>query len=275
MFPLMKLSSEILEQILVKTEYVEDVVSLGSTCVRLKGILSNLRVWRYILAKAELVEHGQVMEDRVRTITAFLGSLPDCEAIYSLLRKTIYERYPGTVRDGGTVMDMVTVLFPGDPQHHSVTLLGLRLLVLADRETAGHTVLKVELSLSTSNHVLSLASLQKEIGELVLMGGIICIREEEGMALCSAVERSSTWRIGRLFLMGEVGGETWRRLGREAARGWLGRVRIERVVGRRGRREDLRAVWGRTKVYWLVDGEFIQKADGEEEGWGRIEERIM
>ena len=57
--------------------------------------------------------------------------------------------------------------------------------------------------------------------------------------------------------------------------GGLGRVRIERVVGRRGRREDLRAVWGRTKVYWLMDGEFIQKADGEEEGWGRIEERIM
>ena len=44
MFPLMKLSSEILEQILVKTDYVEDVVSLGSTCIRLKGILSNLRV---------------------------------------------------------------------------------------------------------------------------------------------------------------------------------------------------------------------------------------
>ena len=75
--------------------------------------------------------------------------------------------------------------------------------------------------------------------------------------------------------MGEVGGETWRRLGREAARGRLGRVRIERLVGRRGRREDLRVVWGRTKVNWLVDGRVIQKADGEEEGWGRIEERIM
>ena len=45
---------------------------------------------------------------------------------------------------------------------------------------AGHTVIKVELSLSTSNHVLSLASLQKEIGELVLMGGRHHLHQREG-----------------------------------------------------------------------------------------------
>ena len=78
-----------LEQILVKFEDVEDVVSLGSTCVRLGGILSNCRMWRRILAKTELVQHGQVMEDRMKNLADFLGLLADSEAIISLLRKTI------------------------------------------------------------------------------------------------------------------------------------------------------------------------------------------
>ena len=207
MSSLMNLSSEMLEQILVKFEDVEDVVSLGSTCVRLKGIISSLRIWKIILVKTELVQHGQVMEDRMRTITSFLSSLPDSEAIFSLLCETIYERYPGIVSNRVTidsVIDRVTVLFPSDPQHHSMSVLGLQLLVLADRQTASQTVLRVELNGGRPNQVLALASLQKKIGELRMVH-YICGTEEEGMVLCSVVERSSVWMMDNLWLWGEVG----------------------------------------------------------------------
>ena len=187
-----------LEQILVKFEDVEDVVSLGSTCVRLGGILSNCRMWRRILAKTELVQHGQVMEDRMKNLADFLGLLANSEAIISLLRKTIYERYPGTVRD------RVTVLITTDPQHHSVTLLGLQLLVLADRDKPGHTVLKVKLDACvTRNQLLVLASLHKKIRELVVTM-VFCYPEEDGTALCSMLERCSTWRLNCLYLRGEL-----------------------------------------------------------------------
>ena len=45
-----------------------------------------------------------------------------------------------------------------------------------------------------------------------------------------------------------------------------------REVMRRGKREDLRAVWGNTGVKWWVGEEDIWKRAGEEEGWERIME---
>ena len=77
--------------------------------------------------------------------------------------------------------------------------------------------------------------------------------------------------MDNLWLGGEVGEETCRRLGREAARGKLDFVTIGREVGRM---EDIRAVWGRMEAAWTVDGENIRKTDGEEEDWGRIQEII-
>ena len=267
MFSLVNLSSEMLEQILVQLDDVEDVVSLGSTCLRLTGILSNLRIWRIVLAKTELVEQGGVMEDRMRTLAAFLSSLPESEGIFSLLRKTIYERYPGTC------MDRFTVSFPADPQHHTVSLCGLQLLVLADREIAGHTILKAYLAPGWINHLPALASLQKEIGELV-MGLAFCYTDEDGMVLCSVLKKCTSWRLGWLILKEEVGGETWRRLGREVARGRLGVVHTSREVLRRGRREDLRILWGKGENDWQVDGEVIEISD-EEVGWRGVEEMIL
>ena len=88
----------------------------------------------------------------------------------------------------------MTVLIPTDPQQYSVTLLGLQLLVLADRDKAGHTVLKAKLAgCVTRNRLLALASLQKKIRELV-MKTVFGYPEEDGTALCSMLERSSTWR---------------------------------------------------------------------------------
>ena len=268
MSSLMDLSSEMLESILVQLDDVEDVISLGSTCLRLSRILSNLRIWRIILAKTELVRQGRVLEDRMRRLATFLSSLPESEEIFSFLCNTIYERYPGTP------MDRIKVSFPGDPQHHPVSLHGLQLLILADRETVGHTIHKVYLALPNQLH--SLASLQKGIGELE-MGVAFCYTEEEGKVLCSVLERCTAWRLRWLILKKEVGGETWRRLGRQVARGRIGYFQTGREVMRRGRREDLRALWGKGEENWQVggmDGQVIQRSGGEE-GWRKVEEMIL
>ena len=41
------------------------------TCLLLAGILTQLRIWRIVLAKTEMVEHGEVMEGRLRAIQVF------------------------------------------------------------------------------------------------------------------------------------------------------------------------------------------------------------
>ena len=61
------------------------------------------------------------------------------------------------------------------------------------------------------------------------------------------------WEVEVLELSGEVGGQTWERLGREVARGRLRAVVTGREVVRRGRREDLRAVWRNTEVGWDLE----------------------
>ena len=38
---------------------------------------------------------GKVMEDKIRTMTTFLDALENSEAIFGLLHKMIYKRYPG------------------------------------------------------------------------------------------------------------------------------------------------------------------------------------
>ena len=63
--------------------------------------------------------------------------------------------------------------------------------------------------------------------------------------------------------------------GRQVARGELGDVITGKEVVRRGRREDLWAVWGSVEIGWEVDGVDIDKTNGEEEGWGRIKKMIM
>ena len=83
--------------------------------------------------------------------------------------------------------------------------------------------------------------------------------------------------MNSLDLDGEVGGETWRRLGREAARGRLGSVTTGREVVRRGRSEDLGAVWGSTESYW--DGMGMRRSSikvlGRRAARRRIEEMIL
>ena len=274
---LMDLCPEILEKIVMKLESVEDVISLGSSCTALARIVGQERLWGVVLARTELVqEDGRVMEDRVRNITSFLSSIVDNDAICSLLRQTIYDSFP--MCDQGLIKENITVSCPTTPQLHSVSGLGFELLALTDREGARHTVHKIKMSSTFPSLLLPLASLQRhKISEMVVKG-VRCTTEEEGSALVSLLERSTTWRVGRLHLLGDVGQLTWEGLAREVARGSLEVVMATRGVMRRGRKEDLWAVWQNTGLVWWVvsvGGGVIRKRDGEEEGWRFIEKIIQ
>ena len=154
--------------------------------------------------------------------------------------------------------------------------LGLELLLLTGRKGARHAVHKVKMGGDIyPSLMLSLASLETEKTMGLEVGGISCTTEEEGRAMVSLLERCTSWRVEVLGLEGEVGWQTWERLGREVARGRLESVHTEREVVMRGRREDLWAVWRNTEVSWLVGIKEISKENGEREGWCKLEEMIQ
>ena len=122
---LMDLFPEILEEVAMKLESVEDVISLGSSCTDLARIVAQERIWRVLLARTELVvEEDLIMEDRVKTITSFLSSFADSDAIFFLLHQTICERYLATAQGW---QDDISVSFLSSHQLHSVSGIGLEL----------------------------------------------------------------------------------------------------------------------------------------------------
>ena len=269
MFSLLDLCPEVLEEIVLKLEEVEDVISLGSSSSYLSKIVGQERIWRLLLSRTQLVDAGQgrVMEDRVRAISSFLSSLADSDAFFSLLHRNIYERFPAFVQ--GWSKGSITVSCPSSTQLHSVSVLGLELLALTEREGARHTVHKIKMVRISPSLLLSLASPWDQISELVIDGFINCSTEEEGSALVSVLERCTTWTCYHLDLRRGAGEMTWEGLGREVARGRVRAVMVDREVV--GRREDLRAVWQNTEVGCVVHGKWIFRSDGEE-GWRKIEE---
>ena len=276
MAELLDLPSELLEQIFFMLEDVPDMLSLGSSCALLSSLLSTPRLWRNLLAKTKMVQKGRwVMEDRIRKmptqILPFMTTVSDPEALFRLLHEAVCARFPAS--GPGLRQESISVTCPSHPSPHTVSGLGLQLLVATDRQGQGHTLHSLALSYVLGNGPLllalgALAGLQEQrVTELVSSGAISCSTEEEGRALCSLLELCTTWRLEVLSLGGEVGGETWAGLGRAAARGRLGRVVAGREVVGRGRAEEVRLVWGRTEVSWLVGQERIARWLGEE-GWG-------
>ena len=75
---------------------------------------------------------GKIWEDKVRTMATFLDALENSEAIFGLLHKIIYKRYPG--QGQGEEEDRVIVSAPTSPQLHTVSGRGLEMLVLARRK---------------------------------------------------------------------------------------------------------------------------------------------
>ena len=160
---------------------------------------------------------GRVMEDRVRTMTTFLGTLKDSEAIFVLLHQMFYMRYPG--RGQGEEEDGVTISFYPSPQLHKVSGRGLELLALTGREEASHSLHKILMYTIPPSVLLTIASFQWTKMLDLVAGHVSCSTEEEGRALASLLEGYTTWKVERLSMSGQAGGQNWERLGRAAAKG--------------------------------------------------------
>ena len=177
---------------------LEDVIALGSSCRSLAAIVGQASLWRRIFSKIQLVERGgvvmpglqrmqavplhghkgpgKVIEDRVRTMATFLGTLKDSEAILFLLYQMIYERYPG--RGQGKEEDRVTVSFPSSPQLHTVSGLGLELLALTGRKEVSHSLHKIQMYTISPSVLLAMASLQRTKMLELVAGHVSCSTEE-------------------------------------------------------------------------------------------------
>ena len=70
----------------------------------------------------------------------------------------------------------------------------------------------------------------------------------------------------------EIGADTWRGLARAAGRGRLNVIYTGRKPMMRGKRKDLKAVWGVSES-WSVDCEFLDKEEsGAARCWQRMKE---
>ena len=271
MTSIINLSTEMIEDIVLKVEDVGDVISLGSTCSRLASIIGQERIWKILLAKTELVG-----EERVRRIAVFFTSIEDNDPLFSLLQSTIYIRHGTETPRRGIPMDHIIVSSTASTQLHSVSILGLKLLALATggEATTSHRVHKVRVSRMDGPLVISLASLQLDQLNSMVTGEVSCGTEEQGLAVFSLLESYPSWRVD-LLLSGGVGEITWGRLGSEVGR-WLLVLRTSREVLLRARREDLAAFWSNSsrRVGLLVEGEQgIWKSEGAN-SWEKIEEML-
>ena len=228
---LLDLPCEVLERIFKKIQNLEDVISLGSASPHLAMIVGQVSFWRLLLDKTKRSLYGSVNEDEVRSLATFVSSRHRCisSVILSELHQMIYKRYPAIVQ-----LDCeqnISVSFPGDPQPHSVSVLGLELLALTDREdirltvhevkvadvppslllelltiTGRQPVHKVKVGSIYPSLLLSLASIKLEHITELEVRNIYCTSEEEGSAMVSLLEKCTSWKVGMLKLFGGVGG---------------------------------------------------------------------
>ena len=90
-------------------------------------------------------------------MTTFLDALENSEAIFGLLHKRIYERYPG--QGQGDEKDRVIVSAPSSPQLHTVSGRGLEMLALTGRKEASHSQHEILMDTISPSVLIAMASL--------------------------------------------------------------------------------------------------------------------
>ena len=272
MVELLDLSTELLELILLQLEEGPDMLSLATSCRRLQEVASQPRLWVRILARTPLVLAGsldyQVNEPQIRQILTFLAKVADPDPLFAVMHDVICARFQASeVQLDGGCDTSLTVSCRSQPQPHSVTGLGLKLLARTARPWDGHSIHRLRVR---DLHGPAVASLLREpLAQLEVTGGIDCRTEAEAGALAALLEGCTAWRVESLLLEGEE--VPWGSLGRAAGRGRLGTVYTGREVLGRGRREDVREVWMSTEERWVVDGRQVRREE-EEEGWQVLDE---
>ena len=144
-------------------------------------------------------------------------ALENSEAIFGLLHKIIYKRYPG--QGQGDEEDRVIVSAPTSPQLHTVSGRGLEIMVLARRKEASHSLHEIRMQTISPSVLIAMASQQRAERVERVAGHVSCSTEVEGGALASLLEGCATWRIEKLSMRGQAGGRNWEKLGRAGARG--------------------------------------------------------
>ena len=105
---------------------------------------------------------GKVREDKVRTMTTFLDALKNSEAIFGLLHKMIYERYPGQGQGGEE--DRVIVSAPTFPQLYTVAGRGLEMLALTRRKEASHFIHEIRMNTISPSVLTAMAPYKEQKG---------------------------------------------------------------------------------------------------------------
>ena len=90
--------------------------------------------------------------------------------------------------------------------------------------------------------LMALSSLASGGVELEV-GCIQCNTEEESLALTHLLDFCLSWKVGYLWLRGQVGQGAWEGLARVADRGTVRTVGVDRDILRRGKTEEVKKVW--------------------------------
>ena len=102
---------------------------------------------------------GKIMEDKVRAMATFIDCLKKSKAIFVLLHKMIYKRYPGKRKGDGE--DRVIVSAPSSPQLHTVSGRGLEMLALTGRQAASHSLHEIRMHTISPSILIAMAALQR------------------------------------------------------------------------------------------------------------------
>ena len=147
MVGLLDLPAELLEQIILHQDSVEDMISLASSSLQLHQVLSKPRMWRKLIVKANMVtivktkkNGAPVVKSSVnyslfQMLMAFLKTTDDPEELLGLLQDHICLLHPGSPQDNNVTISLPLLTGP-----HCVSVLGLVLLALTDRQGQGPTI---------------------------------------------------------------------------------------------------------------------------------------
>ena len=84
-----------------------------------------------------------------------------------------------------------------------------------------------------------------------------CETDEEVKTLCAALSLAQQWRISWLFLPGNMGAESWEKLGKEAMKGKVGIVNVNKST-LKANNQQVEALWAATDGCWQdYDGTII------------------
>ena len=89
----------------------------------------------------------------------------------------------------------------------------MEMLALTRSKEAGHYLHKIRMYTISPGVLVAMASFQRAKMVELMAGHISCITKVQGRSLASLLEGCTTWKIERLSMRGQAGGQNWEGLG--------------------------------------------------------------